>query len=229
MEAKKNPKADLEKRKGLFLELGLAVALAGCLVAFNVKSYDHEEIVVEERTVIDEVTETVIQTQQEETPPPPEPEAPEVVTEVHIIDNDAESENEMGILSMDLTDDIITDDPVMTAPKEEEEDKDVEVYVVVEQPAVFPGGEAALNKFLAENIRYPDLARTSGIEGKVYIRFVVEKDGSVSNVKIMRDIGGGCGAEAVRVVKSMPKWTPAKQQTRTVRSEFNLPVNFSFN
>lgn len=229
MEAKKNPKADLEKRKGLFLELGLAVALAGCLVAFNVKSYDHEEIVVEERTVIDEVTETVIQTQQEETPPPPEPEAPEVVTEVHIIDNDAESDNEMGILSMDLTDDIITDDPVITAPKEEEEDKDVEVYVVVEQPAVFPGGEAALNKFLAENIRYPDLARTSGIEGKVYIRFVVEKDGSVSNVKIMRDIGGGCGAEAVRVVKSMPKWTPAKQQTRTVRSEFNLPVNFSFN
>ncbi len=229
MEAKKNPKADLEKRKGLFLELGLAVALAGCLVAFNVKSYDQEEIVVEERTVIDEVTETVIQTQQEETPPPPEPEAPEVVTEVHIIDNDAESEHELGILSMDLTDDILTDDPVIAAPVEDVEDKDVEVYVVVEQPAEFPGGEVALNKFLAENIKYPDLARTSGIEGKVYIRFVVEKDGSVSNVKIMRDIGGGCGAEAVRVVKSMPKWKPAKQQTRTVRSEFNLPVNFSFN
>ncbi len=229
MELKKNPKADLEKRKGIYVELGLIIALAAALVAFNVKSYDQEEIEVTERTVIDEVEEIVLQTQQEETPPPPEPEAPEVITEVHVIDNDQESDNEIGIISMDLTDDIELGDAVAAAPEDEDEVKEDIVYVVVEQVAEFPGGEEALYKYLKDNIVYPNIARQTGIEGKVYIRFVVEKDGSISNVKVMRDIGGGCGEEAMRVVKSMPKWKPAKQQTRTVRSEFNLPVNFSFN
>lgn len=229
MELKKNPKADLEKRKGIYIELGLIIALAAALVAFNVKSYDQEEIEVTERTVIDEVEEIVLQTQQEETPPPPEPEAPEVITEVHVIDNNQESDNEIGIINMDLTDDIEMGEAVAAAPEEEEEIKEDIVYVVVEQVAEFPGGEEALYKYLKDNIVYPNIARQTGIEGKVYIRFVVEKDGSISNVKVMRDIGGGCGEEAMRVVKSMPKWKPAKQQTRTVRSEFNLPVNFSFN
>ena len=229
MELKKNPKADLEKRKGIYIELGLIIALAAALVAFNVKSYDQEEIEVTERTVIDEVEEIVLQTQQEETPPPPEPEAPEVITEVHVIDNNQESDNEIGIINMDLTDDIEMGEAVAATPEEEEEIKEDIVYVVVEQVAEFPGGEEALYKYLKDNIVYPNIARQTGIEGKVYIRFVVEKDGSISNVKVMRDIGGGCGEEAMRVVKSMPKWKPAKQQTRTVRSEFNLPVNFSFN
>ena len=229
MELKKNPKADLEKRKGIYVELGLIIALAAALVAFNVKSYDQEEIEVTERTVIDEVEEIVLQTQQEETPPPPEPEAPEVITEVHVIDNNQESDNEIGIINMDLTDDIEMGEAVAAAPDVEEEVKEDIVYVVVEQVAEFPGGEEALYKYLKDNIVYPNIARQTGIEGKVYIRFVVEKDGSISNVKVMRDIGGGCGEEAMRVVKSMPKWKPAKQQTRTVRSEFNLPVNFSFN
>lgn len=229
MELKKNPKADLEKRKGIYVELGLIVALAAALVAFNVKSYDQEEIQVTERTVIDEVEEVVITTPPEETPPPPEPEAPEVITEVHVIDNNQESDNEIGIINMDLTDDIEMGEAVAAAPDVEEEVKEDIVYVVVEQVAEFPGGEEALYKYLKDNIVYPNIARQTGIEGKVYIRFVVEKDGSISNVKVMRDIGGGCGEEAMRVVKSMPKWKPAKQQTRTVRSEFNLPVNFSFN
>lgn len=229
MELKKNPKADLEKRKGIYVELGLIIALAAALVAFNVKSYDQEEIQVTERTVIDEVEEIVLQTQQEETPPPPEPEAPEVITEVHVIDNNQESDNEIGIINMELTDDVETGDAVVAAPEEEEEVKEDQIWVVVEEVAQFPGGEEALYKYLKDNIVYPNIARQTGIEGKVYIRFVVEKDGSISNVKVMRDIGGGCGEEAMRVVKSMPKWKPAKQQTRTVRSEFNLPVNFSFN
>ena len=229
MELKKNPKADLEKRKGIYIELGLIIALAAALVAFNVKSYDQEKIQVTERTVIDEVEEVVITTPPEETPPPPEPEAPEVITEVHVIDNNQESDNEIGIINMDLTDDIEMGEAVAAAPDVEEEVKEDIVYVVVEQVAEFPGGEEALYKYLKDNIVYPNIARQTGIEGKVYIRFVVEKDGSISNVKVMRDIGGGCGEEAMRVVKSMPKWKPAKQQTRTVRSEFNLPVNFSFN
>ncbi|MBQ2508504.1 MAG: hypothetical protein II532_01890, partial [Bacteroidales bacterium] len=124
MELKKNPKADLEKRKGIYIELGLIIALAAALVAFNVKSYDQEEIEVTERTVIDEVEEIVLQTQQEETPPPPEPEAPEVITEVHVIDNNQESDNEIGIINMDLTDDIEMGEAVAAAPEEEEEIKE---------------------------------------------------------------------------------------------------------
>jgi protein TonB len=228
MEAKKSPQADLEKKKGLYLEIGLVAILAIALLAFNIKSYDQEEIVVQTRTALDEVDETLIQTAEEEQPPePPEPEAPEVVTEVNIIENDAESENELGIL--DMGDDANKAAEAFT-PVEIEEEQEVveeEIFVFVEEQPGFPGGDAELYKYLGENIKYPDLARNGNIEGQVFVRFVVEKDGSISNVRVMRDIGGGCGNEAVRVVKAMPKWKPGKQRGKAVRTEFNLPVRFT--
>lgn len=227
MEAKKTPKADLENRKGLFLEIGLVVILAVTLFAFNLKSYDHKAIEVTQRAVVDEVDETIIQTAEEETPPePPEPEAPEVVTEVNVIDNDAESEHELGILDMSA-DKAENQEIAHVEVEEEEEVIEEEIFVFVEEQPGFPGGDAEMYKYLAENIKYPDLARNGNIEGKVFVRFVVEKDGSVSNVRVMRDIGGGCGPEAVRVVKAMPKWKPGKQRGKAVRTEFNLPVQFS--
>ena len=82
-------------------------------------------------------------------------------------------------------------------------------------------------KYLAQNIKYPQLARENNITGRVFVTFVVERDGSVTGVRVLRDIGGGCGQEAVRVVKSMPKWTPGKQRGKAVRVQYNLPVNFS--
>ncbi len=228
MEAKKSPQADLEKKKGLYLEIGLVAILAIALLAFNIKSYDQEEIVVQTRTALDEVDETLIQTAEEEQPPePPEPEAPEVVTEVNIIENDAESEHELGIL--DMGDDANKAAEAFT-PVEIEEEQEVveeEIFVFVEEQPGFPGGDAELYKYLGENIKYPDLARNGNIEGQVFVRFVVEKDGSISNVRVMRDIGGGCGNEAVRVVKAMPKWKPGKQRGKAVRTEFNLPVRFT--
>ena len=108
-----------------------------------------------------------------------------------------------------------------------EEDEDDRVFSVVEQDPEFPGGMEALYRYIAENIKYPQLARDNGITGKVYVTFVVEKDGSISLPRILRDIGGGCGAEAVRVVKAMPKWKPGKQRGKPVRVQFNLPVNFT--
>ncbi|MCR5424388.1 MAG: energy transducer TonB [Bacteroidales bacterium] len=228
MEAKKSPQADLEKKKGLYLEIGLVAILAIALLAFNIKSYDQEEIVVQTRTALDEVDETLIQTAEEEQPPePPEPEAPEVVTEVNVIENDAESEHELGIL--DMGDDANKAAEAFT-PVEIEEEQEVveeEIFVFVEEQPGFPGGDAELYKYLGENIKYPDLARNGNIEGQVFVRFVVEKDGSISNVRVMRDIGGGCGNEAVRVVKAMPKWKPGKQRGKAVRTEFNLPVRFT--
>ena len=101
-----------------------------------------------------------------------------------------------------------------------------EVYIVVDTDPKFPGGFDALAQYLADNVRYPKPAIASDITGKVYVTFVVEKDGSITNVKLLRDIGGGCGEEAVRAVKAMPKWTPGKQNGQAVRTQFNLPVKF---
>ena len=217
MEAKKTPKADLEKRRGLYLEIGLVVILAAALVAFNIKSYDKEEKVVNTRTAESEIDVEILNTQEEETPPPP-PEEPEVVaTDLNVVENDAQDIEEVGIIN--AGDDAnkgaerITNVVVEEEVQEEEDDE-------------FPGGLQALSQFIADNIKYPQLAKENNITGRVFVSFVVEKDGRVGQVKILRDIGGGCGNEAVRVVKLMPKWKPGKQRGKPVRTQFNLPVNF---
>ena len=109
---------------------------------------------------------------------------------------------------------------------EEEDSEEDQIFSVVEDDPEFPGGMDSLLAFLQRNIVYPELARENGIEGKVYVTFVVETDGSISNVKVLRDIGGGCGLEAVRVVKLMPKWKPGKQAGKAVRVQYNLPIYF---
>ena len=109
---------------------------------------------------------------------------------------------------------------------EEEDEEEDQIFSVVEDDPEFPGGMDSLLAFLQRNIVYPELARENGIEGKVYVTFVVETDGSISNVKVLRDIGGGCGQEAVRVVMLMPKWKPGKQAGKAVRVQYNLPIYF---
>ncbi len=101
-----------------------------------------------------------------------------------------------------------------------------EVFQVVEQGAMFPQGMEAMKDFIAKNLKYPEKATKDSIAGRVFVSFIVEKDGSLSNIKVIRDIGGGCGEEAVRVLKSMPKWTPAKQRGKLVRQEFYIPIEF---
>ena len=114
----------------------------------------------------------------------------------------------------------IKDDPF------EPEIKDPIIYRVVEDMPAFPGGEEEMFNYLSHNINYPLIAKQTGIQGTVHLTFVVETDGSISNVSILRGIGGGCDQEAMRVVKSMPTWTPGNQQGRPVRVQFNLPVKF---
>jgi protein TonB len=109
----------------------------------------------------------------------------------------------------------------------EEEPVEEEIFDFVEQKATFPGGVKALYQYLGEHIRYPTLARENNISGRVIVQFVIEKDGSITHAEIARDIGGRCGEEAVRVVMSMPKWTPAEQNGIKVRSRFTLPVTFT--
>lgn len=226
MELKKNPKADLEKRRGLYLEIGLVVALVAALVAFNVKSYDREVKDAIERDAAQEEEEIIIQTDVQEPPPPPPPEQPEVTTVIEVVADDKEITNELQV-SAEVTDDTKNIEITPVVVEEEEEVVEEQIFTVVENDPEFPGGMEALYKYLAQNIKYPQLARDNNITGRVYVTFVVEKDGSIANPKVLRDIGGGCGQEAIRVVKSMPKWTPGKQRGKAVRVQFNLPVNFS--
>ncbi|MCR5445055.1 MAG: energy transducer TonB [Bacteroidales bacterium] len=227
MELKKNPKADLEKRRGLYLEIGLVVILVASLVAFNVKSYDKEEKVQFERQASEEQEEIVIQTQQEELPPPPPPEQPEVTTEFEVVEDDKELTHELGPINAEVDENTQNIEITPVKIEEEEEEEEQQIFTVVENDPEFPGGMEALYKYLRDNIKYPQLARDNNITGKVYVTFVVERDGSIANPRILKDIGGGCGAEAIRVVKSMPKWTPGKQRGKAVRVQFNLPVSFN--
>lgn len=103
------------------------------------------------------------------------------------------------------------------------------VYTYVEQMPEYPGGNEAMMAFLRKNLRYPETAKETGVEGRVIVRFVVNEDGTISDITILRDIGAGCGAEAVHVVKMMPKWKPGKQNGKAVKTYFNLPVMFRLN
>lgn len=104
--------------------------------------------------------------------------------------------------------------------------EDDAIFVVAENAPEFPGGSDSLYTYIARNIKYPETAKKEKIEGRVFVTFVIEKDGQVSSAKILRDIGGGCGEEAIRVVKNMPKWKPGTQRGNPVRFQFNLPVSF---
>ena len=112
--------------------------------------------------------------------------------------------------------------------KSDDDDAD-EVYVAVDKMPKFPGGEKAMYKHMSENVSFPQEARDNGISGTVVVRFVVEKDGRVTNVKLLRDIGGGCGQEAVRVIESMPRWKPGRVAGKPVRTEFTMPIEFVLN
>lgn len=226
MEAKKSPKADLEKRRGLYLEIGLVVILAAALVAFNIKSYDKEEKVVNTRTAESEIDVEILNTQEEETPPPPQEEPEIVATDLNVVENDATDIEEVGIINAGDDANKGAERITNVVVEEEVQEDEDEVFIVVEEDPEFPGGLTALSQFIADNIKYPQLAKENNITGRVFVSFVVEKDGRVGQVKILRDIGGGCGNEAVRVVKLMPKWKPGKQRGKPVRTQFNLPVNF---
>ncbi|OQX79775.1 MAG: energy transducer TonB [Bacteroidetes bacterium 4484_276] len=223
MEAKKSKKADLEPKKAIFMQIGLIFALAVVLLAFNYRSYEKGSTLNIQVRVDDTPEEIIPITKQEVKPPPPPP--PKQVTVINIVKDDVEVEDDIEI-DVEADQETVMDDfiPVF---EEEEEVVEMEIFTVVESMPSFPGGDAARMKFLQENIKYPQMARESGIQGTVYVTFVVEHDGSVTDVRILRGIGGGCDEEAVRVINSMPKWNAGKQRGKPVRVQFNMPIKFT--
>ncbi|MFW5974866.1 MAG: energy transducer TonB [Bacteroidota bacterium] len=223
MEPKKSPKADLEKKRTLFLQIGLIISLAITLAAFEWKSYEKREVELQNRAQSDVPEEIIPITKHEEPPPPPE--APQTTTDLNIVEDDVDVEDDIEI---DVTADEDTEVEEYTPQLEEEEEEDEEkIFMVVEKQPTFPGGEQARKQYLADNIEYPQLARESGIQGTVYVTFVVETDGSITDVRVLRGIGGGCDEEAVRVVEEMPKWEPGEQRGKPVRVQFQMPIRFT--
>lgn len=222
MDTKKTPKADLESKRMLFIQIGLIATLTIVLIAFEWRTYDRELADLGERDIVDIPEEMVEITRQDQPPPPPPPPQTTLIT---IVEDDVEVETDVFIdADVDLGAHIAEFIPPV---QQEEEPDEREIFMVVEEAPSFPGGEAARIRFLSENIRYPQMARESGIQGTVFVTFVVERDGSVTDVRVLRGIGGGCDEEAVRVIQSMPRWTPGRQRGRAVRVQFTMPIRFT--
>jgi periplasmic protein TonB len=222
MEEKKSPKAGLEGKRTIFLQIGFIVALTAVLFAFNIKSYERGNK-LDIRGHMDDIPEVIVPiTRQELKPPPPPPQ--QQITLINIVDNTMEIEED---LMLDVGADQFTEIPeyIPVIALEDVPDED-EIFEVVELMPAFPGGDAAMMRFLKENIKYPQIARETGIRGTVIVTFVVERDGSVTDVRVLRGIGGGCDEEAVRVIRQMPKWVPGHQLGKPVRVQFNMPIRF---
>jgi TonB family protein len=135
------------------------------------------------------------------------------------------------LMSISLTERIVAQDKpdklVVNNSQSLQQNPQDTIFTVVEKMPMFPGGEDARVKYMVENIKYPDEARNKGITGVVFVTFVVEKEGKITSVKVIRGIGGGCDEEAVRVIKNMPNWEPGKQKGEAVRTQFNIPIKFS--
>ena len=226
MELKKAQKADLEGKKIIFTQVGLVIALAVSLIAFEWKTYEKTVMDLGDRQVENVAEDIIPITEQKLKTPPPPP--PKQIVKINVVDDAIQVDDDFEI-NVEADENTEVQEYVAPAKSMEEEEsaEEMQIFMVVESMPEYPGGEAALYKYLAENIKYPQMAKESGIQGRVFVTFVVERDGRVTDVRVLRGIGGGCDEEAIRVVESMPKWTPGKQRGKSVRVQYNLPVKFT--
>lgn len=221
MKAKKNPEVDIEKKRPLLFHIGLVVSLAAVLIAFEWKTFDRSVSSLGELKVDLDEEEMIPITKQEPPPPPPPP--PPQTTIIEIVEDDEELDEELEIMDTEIDEDTEIDIVEVV----EEVVEEPEIFTIVEEMPSFPGGEEALFKYLGSNIKYPAMARDAGIQGIVYVTFVVKEDGKIADVRVLRGVGGGCDEEAIRVVEKMPNWKPGKQRGKSVRVQYNLPIRFT--
>lgn len=224
MEIKKSPKADLQNKKGLFLEIGLIIALLVVIGAFlyTPKEYRIEKVDNNYGPIEEEITEIT----RNEQKPPEQPQKVEVKVFNDILDivtNDSKITTDISF--EDFADDLeITTQVVEVAEEEIEEDQP---FIKVEKMPSFQGGD--LNTFrnwVKGKVRYPQIAQENGVSGKVVLSFVIEKDGSLTNIEVLQSPDRSLADEAVRVLKTSPKWEPGQQRNQPVRVKYTLPVDF---
>jgi protein TonB len=224
MEAKKTPKADLNKSVGMFTNLGLAVAVGLTLAAFEYKSYDDSALkdLGDAADNFEDILDVPI-TQQPPPPPPPPPMEQPVIQE---IPDEVKIEEKIDVnFDVDVKETTVIKEVAIKEVVIEEEKAD-QIFDVVETQPNPPGGMSGWNKYLSDNLKYPTQARRMGVEGTVIVVFVINTDGSIQDVEVLRGIGGGCDEEAVKIVKAAPKWEPGKQRGKAVRTRMRLPIRF---
>ena len=224
MQVKKSQKASLEDKKIIYVLMGFVFVLSVCYVAFEWTEKEVTKYEVADTDFLFEEEVEIQQTTQETTPPPPPPPAVQEVKVLNVVEDDVETES-IEINTEDEKDVEVVIAPPVEAPVEEEEEE--VIFMVVETMPEFPGGQQALFKYLSENVKYPVIAQENGIQGRVICQFVVNKDGAIVDVEVVRSGGDpSLDKEAVRVIKSMPKWNPGKQRGKAVRVKYTVPVNF---
>ena len=222
MHIKKSEKASLEKDKLIYALMGLVFVLSLVYVALEWTEREVTKYKVTDTEFLFE-EEVEIQQTSQETPPPPPPPAVQEVEVLNVVEDNVETET-IEVSTEETETEVVIAAPV-EAPVEEEEEE--VVFVVVESMPEFPGGQQALFKYLSENVKYPVIAQENGIQGRVICQFVVNKDGSIVDVEVVRSGGDpSLDKEAIRVIKSMPKWKPGKQRGKAVRVKYTVPVNF---
>ena len=230
MQPKKNPKVDLNKNSSLYFAIGLALVLFIIWRGIEWKSYDKSAYLYESLNVVDEDDEEIPITEQIKTPPPPPPPpAPEVIEVVE----DEEEIEETVIESTETDQEEIVEVEVL-----EEEFEDVDVpFAIIEDVPIYPGCENVpkskrrdcfqeqINKHIRKNFRYPEIAQEMGIQGRVFVSFIISKDGTISNIR-KRGPDKNLEREAERIISKLPKMTPGKQRGRAVRVPFSIPITF---
>jgi len=223
MELKKNPKVDLEKKRYIFFQIGLFISLLIVYLLFEFEYIPSKKKELNLMTTLKIEEEMIPITRQEEIKPPP---PPIVTPEIKIVEEE-EIENEVEIQSTEATSETKIDFTPIEQVEEEVEEV-INFYVIEEKPE-FPGGEAAMFQWIQKNIKYPQEARENNIQGKVFVQFIIDKEGNVTDVEVVRGVDPLLDKEAVRVVKNMPKWKPGKQRGKPVKVQFLLPINFRLN
>ncbi len=222
IEIKKNPNVDLNTKRGLIFSLSLVITLSLVLYAFEWKRYDASigELSVKQTNIF----ETMVEVPSTTIPPPPEVivQQPQLV----VVPDEEEIEEDIKfVFDVEVTEETKVEEyKPMEIPKTEEESDDI--FLVVEENAQPKGGITEFYQFVGNNIKYPAQARRLRVEGRVYVEFVVGKDGKIFDANSIKGIGAGCDEEAVRIIMSAPAWNPAKQRGKPVRQRMVLPITF---
>ena len=226
MTQKKSDRADLQNKRTLFTEIGCIVALALVYFGFEYSSAKIETAVLEDNGAMAEIEDMIAITYDTPPPPPEMPKIPVLSDQIDIVDDDIEIENDMFINLEDdknLGVEIIDYVPV----DEEEVEEETLPFVMVEQKPKFNGGDAnEFSKWVNSRLVYPEIAKENGLSGRVTLSFTIKADGTLSDVKVLRGVDPSLDQEAVRVVKSSPKWVPGKQRVRAVAVSYTFPVIF---
>jgi len=224
MESKKSNRANLEIKKGIFLRIGFIVALAVSLLAFEWQT-NEKSVSLNFGSKWEEIDELLpVNTQQRKLPPPPPD--PKPIYTINIIDKPVAITDDLPSFDAGADGNSVIPE-ILRLPEEPSDPKEDTIFCVVEKMPEFPGGLPAMYEFLRNNMVYPKIAREANIQGIVHLSFVVEKDGSLSDILIVRSPDQLLSDEAYRVVSAMPDWSPGFQRNKPVRVSFNLPIRFT--